>query len=221
MDYIIDIMKMDILQGHPVLPVVVIDDVKQALPLAEALMAGGIGIIEITLRTQAGLDAIRILRSELPEMLVGAGTVVSEKQASETIAAGAQFALAPGTDGATIMQFTEAGIPFVPGVMTPTEIQAALSLGCRYLKFFPAGAVGGTKLLSALASPFASFGVQFCPTGGVSPQNMNEYLGMAAVFAVGGTWIATREDIQAGNWHAITTKARDALELANCVRQKS
>lgn len=204
--------------GHPVVPVVVIDEAEQAPLLAEGLLAGGIRIIEITLRTQAGLDAIRMLRERYPDVLVGAGTVVSDEQAEAALAAGAQFGLAPGTDTATIRRFAAAGVPFIPGVMTPGDIQLALREGCRLLKFFPAGPAGGPEFLKAIAAPYLARGVAFCPTGGVNPGNMATYLELPFVFAVGGTWIASREDLKNCDTAAIATKAAEAMRIARSVR---
>lgn len=202
------------LTEHPVIPVVVIDDASKAVPLAEALLEGGIRIIEITLRTQAGIDAISQLASNCPDMLTGAGTVVTDEQAQRAIDAGSSFGLAPGVNPATIQRFAAAGVPFIPGIMTPTDIQTALGNGCTYLKFFPAGPAGGPEMLKAIAAPYAAFGLQFCPTGGVSLANMKDYISLREVFAVGGSWIATRQDIADSAWTEISRKAREAVDLA-------
>jgi 2-dehydro-3-deoxyphosphogluconate aldolase/(4S)-4-hydroxy-2-oxoglutarate aldolase len=203
------------LEGNPVVPVVVLDEAEQALPLAEALLAGGIRVIEITLRTQAGMQAIELLAKRCPEILTGAGTVVTADQAKRALDAGASFGLAPGVDPQTFEIFADAGVPFIPGVMTPSEIQTALGLGCTYLKFFPAGPAGGPSMLKAIAAPYAAFKPRFCPTGGVSLANMKEYLNVSEVFAVGGSWIASRQEIAAGEWATITRKAAEAIERAN------
>lgn len=203
------------LHQFPVIPVIVLDRADDAVPLAEALLAGGLRIIEVTFRTAAAAESIERITQACPEMLVGAGTVVTPEQAKRAIEAGSQFGLAPGTDPETIAYFREQNVPFVPGIMTPSDIQTALKAGCRSLKFFPAGAAGGPKLLKAMAAPYASLGVKFCPTGGVSLDNMNDYLAMPEVFAVGGSWIATKAQIQASDWGAITHQAKDALQRAH------
>ena len=205
------------LEKFPVIPVIVIDDVDDAEPLAEALLAGGLNIIEVTFRTAAAAEAIKRITARFPEMMPGAGTVVTAEQAKRAIDAGSKFGLAPGTDPETIECFREQGVPFIPGVMTPSDIQTAVKAGCSLLKFFPAGAAGGPKLLKAMSAPYANLGVKFCPTGGVSLANMNEYLSMPEVFAVGGSWLATKDQIAAKNWPAITSQVKEALAQANRV----
>ena len=195
----------------PVIPVIVIDDAEHAEPLAEALLAGGLDIVEITFRTEAAEEAIRRITKKYPELQVGAGTVVTPEQAQRAVDAGSRFGLAPGTDPVTIRYFQDQAIPFVPGVMTPSDIQAAVKAGCRQLKFFPAGAAGGQKLLKAMAAPFANLGLSFCPTGGISLDNMKDYLDMPEVFAVGGSWLAKKQQIADGEWDAITEQVKEAL----------
>lgn len=204
---------------HPLIPVVVIEEADHAVPLGKALLKGGISVVEVTFRTDAAAEAIYHLRQQLPELLVGAGTVVTRQQATDAIQAGSQFGLAPGTDPATIGKFDKAGIPFIPGVMTPSDIQTAVAAGCQYLKFFPASAAGGPPMLKAMAAPYHSLGVRFCPTGGVKTTNMAEYLTLPEVFAVGGTWIATPADIAEGAWGKISEKAQAALTCARQVLQ--
>jgi len=205
---------MSDLHQFPVIPVIVLDDANDAEPLAEALLAGGLNIIEVTFRTAAAAESIERIAKAFPEMQVGAGTVVTPEQAKRAIDAGSKFGLAPGTDPETIAYFKTQGVPFIPGVMTPSDIQAAVKAGCTSLKFFPAGAAGGPKLLKAMSAPYANLGVKFCPTGGVSLDNMNDYLSMPEVFAIGGSWLATKAQIQAKDWPAITQQAKDALAKA-------
>jgi len=205
---------MSNLHQFPVIPVIVLDDANDAVPLAEALLAGGLNIIEVTFRTAAAAESIERIAKAFPEMQVGAGTVVTPEQAKRAIDAGSKFGLAPGTDPETIAYFNERGIPFIPGIMTPSDIQAAVKAGCTSLKFFPAGAAGGTKLLKAMAAPYANLGIKFCPTGGVTLDNMNDYLSMPEVFAIGGTWLATKAQIQAKEWGTITQQVQDALAKA-------
>lgn len=201
-------------EKYPIIPVVVINQAEDAVPLAEALLEGGLSIIEVTFRTEAAPEAIARIVKTFPEMFVGAGTVVTPEQAARAIDAGSQFGLAPGTDVETIDFFARHGIPFIPGTMTPTDIQTAIKADCRYLKFFPAGAAGGPKLLSAMAAPYKNLGVKFCPTGGLSLENMNEYLSLPEVFTVGGSWLATKDQIASKNWAAITAQVKEALNRA-------
>jgi len=205
---------MSDLHQFPVIPVIVLDDANDAVPLAEALLSGGLNIIEVTFRTAAAAESIERIAKALPEMQVGAGTVVTPEQAKRAIDAGSKFGLAPGTDPETIAYFNKQGVPFIPGIMTPSDIQAAVKAGCSSLKFFPAGAAGGAKLLKAMAAPYANLGVKFCPTGGVTLDNMNDYLSMPEVFAIGGTWLATKAQIQAKEWGTITQQVKDALAKA-------
>jgi 2-dehydro-3-deoxyphosphogluconate aldolase/(4S)-4-hydroxy-2-oxoglutarate aldolase len=197
-----------------IIPVIVIDDASDAVPLAEALLEGGVDIIEITFRTAAAADAITSIAKAMPDMLLGAGTVVTAENASRAIDAGVSFGLAPGLNPVTIERFQKAGIPFVPGVATPSEIEQGLSLGCSLMKFFPAGDMGGPKFLKSLAGPYQSFGVKFCPTGGVTLDNMNDYLSLPIVSSVGGSWLATKQQIADKEWGMISQQARDALAKA-------
>lgn len=205
---------MSSLHQFPVIPVIVLDRADDAVPLAEALLAGGLRIIEVTFRTSAAAESIERITQAFPEMQVGAGTIVTLEQAKRAVDAGSQFALAPGTDSETISFFREQNIPFVPGVMTPSDIQTAYKAGCTSLKFFPAGAAGGPKLLKAMAAPYASLGIKFCPTGGVSLENMNDYLAMPEVFAIGGSWLASKAQIKDKEWGIITKQVEDALQKA-------
>lgn len=209
---------LDELLKRPVIPVIVIDEAKHAEPLAEALLKGGIDIIEITCRTAAAPEALARIKQAFPEMWVGAGTVVTRDQAQMCIDAAVDFGLAPGLNPDTVRFFQAAETLFIPGVMTPSEIEQGLALGCKLLKFFPAGAAGGVDMLKNLAAPYASFGVKFCPTGGVSLQNMNEYLAHPIVSAVGGSWIATRQQIADQQWDTITSQVVEACAMAKrCV----
>ena len=202
------------LDQFPVIPVIVIDNVADAIPLAGALLEGGLNIIEVTFRTAAAAGAIESIANAFPEMLVGAGTVVTPEQAKIAIESGSKFGLAPGTDPQTITYFKERNVPFIPGIMTPSDIQRAVKSSCRHLKFFPAGAAGGPKLLKAMAAPYSNLGIKFCPTGGVSLDNMNDYLEIPEVFAIGGSWLATKSQIAAKEWGTITTQVKGALAKA-------
>lgn len=206
---------LDELLKRPIIPVIVIEDAEDAVPLAEAILAGGIDVIEITFRTAAAADAIARIARACPQMLVGAGTVLTPEQADRAVDAGARFGLAPGLNPDVVKRFQARGGLFVPGVMTPSEIEQGLTLGCKLLKFFPAGAAGGTAMLKALAGPYASQGVQFCPTGGVNLENMMEYLSLPVVAAIGGSWLATKQQIAGKDWSGITANVREALERLN------
>ena len=208
---------MDIFEdiaAHRVVPVIVIENAEDALPLADALLDGGLPVAEITVRTDAAVDAIRLIARHRPDMMVGAGTVLTEDQVHAVQAAGAAFALAPGTDGLVLSEADRVGLPFVPGVMTPTDIQTALRAGCNRVKFFPAAASGGLDLLTSLAAPYAHTGLRFNPTGGITPETMHDWLNHDFVFAVGGSWIASASDILNHRWDRIAAKARAASQVA-------
>lgn len=199
------------LAKRPIIPVIVIDDADAALPLAEALLEGGMDIIEVTFRTAAAAEAIQRIAKAFPEMLVGAGTVVTPELSQRAIDAGVHFGLAPGLSPDTIKFFQERDTLFIPGVMTPSEVEQGLALGCKLLKFFPAGPAGGVGMLKALGGPYASQGVRFCPTGGVSLANMNDYLSLPIVSNIGGSWLATKQQIAEKQWSVITGQVKDAL----------
>lgn len=196
---------------RPVIPVIVIDHANDAEPLAEALLKGGMDVIEVTCRTPAAAESLRRIKKSFPEMMVGAGTVVTPDQAKMCIDVGVSFGLAPGLNPDTVRFFQQNGTLFIPGVMTPSEIEQGLSLGCTMLKFFPAGAAGGVNMLKNLAAPYASYGVKFCPTGGISLDNMLDYLSLPIVSAIGGSWLATQKQIAAKEWDVITGQVKTAL----------
>ncbi|MHA1554751.1 MAG: bifunctional 4-hydroxy-2-oxoglutarate aldolase/2-dehydro-3-deoxy-phosphogluconate aldolase [Alphaproteobacteria bacterium] len=204
----------EVFRGRPIIPVIEIEDAANAVPLAGALLKGGIDIIEITFRTDAGALAIDRIAKECPDMVVGAGTVVTEEQARRAIDLGVDFGVSPGFSSTTVDFFRKNNIEMLPGVQTPTEIQLALEAGCSMMKFFPAGPAGGVGMLKALSGPYASLGVTFCPTGGVSLDNLVEYLSLPAVKAVGGSWIATKKQIAGGEWDVIARQAAEALAKA-------
>ena len=206
---------LDRLSAVGVVPVVVVDDVAQAELLAEALVAGGLPIAEITFRTAAAADAIRAVAAR-GDILVGAGTVTTVEQVDAAIAAGAQYIVSPGTSRAVVERAAEQGIQALPGAVTATEIQAALELGYTTVKFFPANTSGGPAAIKALAAPFRN--VKFVPTGGVSLANLAEYLSIPAVAAVGGSWMVKPELIRAGQSAELTALARDAVAQAAAIR---
>ncbi len=196
-----------------VVPVVAIDSVDSALPLADALIAGGLPIAEITFRTRAAADVIRLLAQERPALLVGAGTILNVDDLKRARDCGAAFAVAPGLNPAVVKAAVDVGLPFAPGVMTPSDIEAAVALGVTTLKFFPAEAAGGVALLKSIYAPYKHLGVRFIPTGGINADNVLKYLVLEAVLAVGGSWIAERGDIAAGNWTKITDNCRQVRQL--------
>lgn len=199
---------MDRIQKTRIVPVVVLEKAEQAIPTAKALAAGGVDIMEITLRTPAGLHSIETIAKQCPEILVGAGTVLTLDQCKACVDAGAKFIVSPGLNPAIVKWCVERGISVLPGCVTPTEIMQGLELGVTTFKFFPAGIYGGLKAMKALSAPFV--GVSFVPTGGVNAQNLAEYLAAPFIRAVGGSWLCAKADIGAGNFEKITALAEEA-----------
>jgi 2-dehydro-3-deoxyphosphogluconate aldolase/(4S)-4-hydroxy-2-oxoglutarate aldolase len=212
---------LDLIARTRVLPVVVLDDAALAVPLAEALAAGGLPTIEITLRTPAALAAIRAIRQALPQMLVGAGTVLGVAQLEQAVEAGAQFGVSPGLSEAVVARAHALKVPFFPGVMTPGEVERARTAGCEVLKFFPAEAAGGLTMLQALSGPYAHAGIKFIPTGGIKRESLAAYLSLPIVFAVGGSWLAEKKLLAARDWPAITALAADAALAVAAARSRS
>jgi 2-dehydro-3-deoxyphosphogluconate aldolase / (4S)-4-hydroxy-2-oxoglutarate aldolase len=196
-----------------VVPVVEIDDAATAVPLARTLADAGLPAVEVTFRTPAAREAVAAIAAELPDFLLGAGTLVLPDMVAAAAEAGAKFGVSPGRSEACLALAAEHGMPFVPGAVTPSGVGACLEAGMTHIKFFPAAAFGGVATLKAFEGPFAWAGARFMPTGGVRPDNAAEYLALPNVFAVGGTWIAPRADIAAGNWDAIAERARAAAAL--------
>ncbi|PKQ31944.1 MAG: keto-deoxy-phosphogluconate aldolase [Actinobacteria bacterium HGW-Actinobacteria-2] len=194
-----------------IVPVVVLDEVEAADPLAAALVAGGLPVAEVTFRTPAAADAIRVM-AERGDIMVGAGTVLSARQVDDAVAAGASFVVSPGFSAAVVDRCAELGVPVLPGAVTATEIQAALEAGLSVVKFFPAATSGGPAAIRALAAPFP--GLRFVPTGGVAADNLADYLAIPAVVAVGGSWMVARSLISAGAFVEVSRLAREAVELA-------
>lgn len=203
---------MSAIARYRVVPVIAIESVEAALPLADALVEGGLPVAEITFRTKAAADVMAKMTAERPGVFLGAGTVLTIENLEAAKGCGAKFAVAPGLNPAVVERAQEIDLPFVPGVCTPTDIEAAMSLGCRTLKFFPAGALGGPAMVKALSGPYAHTGVKFVPTGGVNADNLESYLALPTVAAVGGTWIAKKDDIAAGNWSEITQRCKAVAE---------
>ncbi len=204
-------MLSSLLDAVPVLPVVVVDDVSHAVPVARALVAGGLPAIELTLRTPVALDAIRAIAAEVPEILVGAGTVTTPDQAKLAAEAGARFLVSPGLTPSLLSSMRDTGLPFLPGTATVSEVLTALEAGCTELKFFPAAASGGTAYLTAIGSPLPS--ARFCPTGGITPTSAPAYLALPNVGCVGGSWLTPADALATGDWDRVTTLAREAAAL--------
>ncbi len=202
---------LDVMRDAPVIPVIVIDDAAHAVPLARALVAGGIRMLEVTLRTPAALDAIRAIAREVPEAVAGAGTVRSAQDARAAAEAGARFAVSPGFTVAVGRACRDLGLPLLPGVATGSEIMQAQEEGYSELKFFPAMQAGGPAMLKAWGGPFGE--VRFCPTGGVTPANAKDFLGLANVACVGGSWLTPADAVAAGDWARITRLANEAAAL--------
>jgi len=201
-----------------VVAVIIIEDPVDAVPLAQALQAGGITVIELTLRTPRALEAIKRIRAELPDILIGAGTVLNPGQLKEVKGAGAFFAVSPGCNPSTLRAARDLGIPFAPGIANPSDIEIALEHGCRLLKYFPAGTSGGLPHLAAMGAAFAHLGVKYIPLGGITLETLGDYLKSPLVAAVGGSWLAKPEVIKAKNWAAITAAAAAATKVVQTVR---
>ncbi len=197
-----------------IIAVLVIDNADDAVPLAKTLLDNGVSVMELTLRTPAALDALRKIRNEVPRMIAGAGTVLSSGQVDEVFEAGAAFAVAPGLNRRVIERARQLGLSFAPGIMTPTDIEAGLELGCRMLKFFPAETTGGVKHLKAMAAPYQHLKLSFIPLGGLTADNMHSYFECPLVGAIGGSWIAKREAIAAKDWDSIGKNAAEAAAIA-------
>lgn len=206
---------MDILQrlrDAGIVPVAVIEDAKNAVPAAKAMLKGGIDVMEITFRTAAAADSIKAVSEACPDMLVGAGTVLTLGQCKEAISCGAKFIVSPGFDEEIVRFCIDSGIAATPGCVTPTEIMAAMKLGLKALKFFPANVYGGLSALKALSAPFG--GIRFIPTGGVNEANLAEFIRAPFVHAVGGSWLCSKADISAGNFEKIAALCKEARRIA-------
>lgn len=205
------INPQDVFNASPVVPVMVIERVEDAVPMARALLAGGIRVFEITLRTPIALEAIRQIVKAMPDAMVGAGTVLNCQQYDAAVAAGAKFVISPGMTAALLAHAKKGEAPLIPGVSSASEIMQALECGYQQLKFFPAEANGGAKALAAISAPLPS--VSFCPTGGINPSNVAQYTALPCVATVGGSWMLPKEAIDNGQWDIITTLSSDAIAL--------
>ncbi|UOR69649.1 bifunctional 4-hydroxy-2-oxoglutarate aldolase/2-dehydro-3-deoxy-phosphogluconate aldolase [Helicobacter pylori] len=202
---------IEVLQISPIIPVVVIEDIKDAVPLAQSLIEGGIHIIEVTLRSSCALEAIELIAKNVPKMRVGAGTILNPTQLEQTQNRGAEFLISPGLTIKLLEHAKKKDMPLIPGVSSSSEVMQALELGYNALKFFPAEYCGGVKLLNAFNGPFK--GVKFCPTGGISADNMRSYLNLENVLCVGGSWLTPKNLIQNKEWDKITEICKRSLAL--------
>ncbi len=202
---------IEILQISPIVPVVVIEDIKDAVPLAQSLVEGGIHIIEVTLRSSCALEAIELIAKNVPKMRVGAGTILNPTQLEQAQNRGAEFLISPGLTIKLLEHAKKKDMPLIPGVSSSSEVMQALELGYNALKFFPAEYCGGVKLLNAFNGPFK--GVKFCPTGGISADNMHSYLNLENVLCVGGSWLTPKNLIQNKEWDKITEICKRSLAL--------
>ena len=201
-----------------IVAVLVVDDANDAVPLARALLAGGVNVMELTLRTPAALDALREIKANVPEMLAGVGTILTTTQVDAVVAAGAAFGVAPGCNPRILAAARAAGLSFAPGVSTATDIEIAVENGCKVLKLFPSEPLGGLAYLKAVAAPYAHLGLKYIPLGGVNAKNMAAYLSEPLIAALGGSWLAPRDLVKAANWDAITALAAEAVTTIKSVR---
>ena len=202
---------LEVMRVGPVIPVIVIEDIAQAVPLARALVAGGVRVLEVTLRTAAGIEAIRAIAREVRDAIVGVGTITTVEDFEAARSAGAQFGVSPGLTPALVQGAHASGLPLLPGVMTPSDVIAARAAGFRQLKLFPAQQAGGMGMLKAMHGPFPD--VTFCPTGGVTEETAPQFLALPNVACVGGSWLTPKAAVQAGDWKQITQLAARAAAL--------
>ncbi|MCA9216853.1 MAG: bifunctional 4-hydroxy-2-oxoglutarate aldolase/2-dehydro-3-deoxy-phosphogluconate aldolase [Planctomycetales bacterium] len=201
-----------------VVAVLVIDDAAHAVSLAKSLLEGGIDVMELTLRTPAAIEALTTICRDVPEMLAGIGTILTKQQVVDVVEAGAKFGVAPGLNPNVVSEAQRLGLPFAPGIATPSDVESAIELGCRELKFFPAEPSGGLTYLKSLAAPYAHLGVRYVPLGGVNIDNLPTYISDANIMAVGGSWLAPRSDINSENWQVITDRASAARRAVDEAR---
>jgi 2-dehydro-3-deoxyphosphogluconate aldolase/(4S)-4-hydroxy-2-oxoglutarate aldolase len=202
---------LELMRLGPVIPVIVLEDARQAVPLARALVAGGVRVLEVTLRTPAGLPSIRAIAQDVPEAIVGVGTLTQPDEFAAAREAGARFAVSPGLSPALVSAASTSGLPWLPGVMTPSDVLVARAAGLYQLKLFPAQQAGGLNMLKALYGPFPE--VVFCPTGGITPGTAPDFLALPNVACVGGSWLTPKEAVAAGDWNTITRLASQAATL--------
>ena len=199
----------EIFAAGPVVPVLVINDVEKAVPLAKALMEGGIKVLEVALRPPAAIDVIKRIAQEVPDSLIGAGTVTNAQQLKAVVEAGAKFAISPGMTADLLKAGMDSEIPLIPGISSTSDLMKGKDAGYTHMKFFPAEASGGVKAIKSISGPFPD--VTFCPTGGIGPNNYNDYLALNNVKCVGGSWLAPDDAIESGDWARITQLAKEAV----------
>ncbi len=206
------------IQETGIIPVVVLNDARDAAPLAKALCEGGLPCAEVTFRTDAAEESIRIMSEQFPEMFVGAGTVLTIEQVDRAVGAGAKFIVSPGLNPKVVKYCVEKGIPVTPGVCTPSEVEQAIELGLDVVKFFPAEPAGGLNMIKAMAAPYV--GIKFMPTGGINPKNVKEYLAYDRILACGGSWMVKGSLVEAGEFDKIKELAKEAVEIVKESRGK-
>jgi len=209
------------IQNSGLISVLVIDDPNHAVPLARSLAEGGVNAMELTLRTPGAIESLIRIRAEVPEMMAGVGTILTTGQVDEVVEADAAFGVSPGVNPSVISHAKERGLPFAPGVCTPSDIEQALSQGCKVLKYFPAESSGGLKHLESMGAPYAHLGLTYVPLGGVNMGNLKTYLSSPMICAVGGSWLAPRDLIEAGKWDVIRRNAEEATSLVASIRAGS
>jgi 2-dehydro-3-deoxyphosphogluconate aldolase/(4S)-4-hydroxy-2-oxoglutarate aldolase len=202
-----------------IIAVLEIESEKNAVPLAKALLEGGVTVIELTLRTPAAIPSMLLIEKEVPQMYIGIGTIIEKGQAAMVKKeSGVRFGVSPGINPEIVKEAMAAGLPFAPGIATPSELELAISLGCRVVKLFPAEGMGGLSYLKSIDGPYNHLGIKYIPLGGVTPDNLASYAKFGPVLAVGGSWIANKDLINAQNWKEITKRAREAKEILNSSR---
>jgi 2-dehydro-3-deoxyphosphogluconate aldolase/(4S)-4-hydroxy-2-oxoglutarate aldolase len=205
---------VNVFEENKIIAVLVVDNVADAVPLAETLLEGGITALELTLRTPAAMESLRVIRKHIPVMTAGVGTILTRDQVKDARAADAAFGVAPGLNRTVVDEAQKVSLPFAPGVVTPSEVEAALENDCRVMKFFPAEPSGGLTYLESIAAPYRHLGVRFIPLGGISQDNLRSWLGSSAVCSVGGSWIAPRSLVKENNWAEIRRRAEAASAVA-------
>lgn len=211
---------LDRIESSGIIAVLVVDDPNDAVPVARTLLEGGVNVMELALRTEHSLEALARILKEVPEMLAGVGTILSPEQAKMAKEAGAAFGVSPGLQRSVLEKAIELRFPFAPGLLTPSEIELALSYGCRNVKLFPAGPMGGMNYIKAIHAPYAHLGVRFIPLGGVNIDNLGSYVEHPSILAAGGSWLAPRKAIQNKDWNTIRDNTRAAVEKIKAVRAK-
>jgi len=219
MQYTLSEQSKKLMKAAPLMPVMVIKHIEQAIPMAQALLDGGISVFEVTLRTEAGLLAISAIKEAFPEATVGVGTVANVDDLERSVNAGAEFVISPGVTESLVKAGAASGVPFLPGISSVSELMLCLENGIDAVKFFPAEASGGVKTLKAFGGPFPD--VAFCPTGGVNMKNLADYLAVPSVYTVGGSWILPSDAIDKGDWETITQLTKTAVDAVNTIRNQN